>query len=200
MQSIDRKLARVAREIEEAKPKVMSFAEFEQKNHALVDTSFMTPWAYASSAWVTEEDCRQIKGAAQESPMSASVSQEQALTAAPVAAPPSPKFKVGDRVRLVEEPDETGTVIEVMGGGAVRVNLNSAGVGLFRKAQLHWLELLPQQQEGDGWFEHDGSNRNPVPLGKLFMCVQEHIEGERGPFVSESPVWYGRVLRYRVLA
>lgn len=37
MQSIDRKLARCAREIEAAKPKVMSYAEFEKGDHRVRD-------------------------------------------------------------------------------------------------------------------------------------------------------------------
>lgn len=170
--SLDRKLARCAREIEEAKPKGMSFAEFETGDHVEVPDAAMPFFGFDL---VEERDCRQIKGAAQASPKSASASQEQALTAAPVAAPPSrsvpeaaqPKFKVGDRVRHTSSFDPRLHV-----DGKERVILSVEGVRVTyshpdfptQAALEHMLELVPPSpaQDSEGWRKPSDTTGRPL--------------------------------------
>lgn len=101
--SLDRKIARCQREIEAARKPSMAdaCAAF------IANTSVKLP--NGTSTFITEADCRQIKGAAR-----ASTAEKVGTTRPlPEAAPPSPyrelrkkqearKFKVVDRVRSVD--------------------------------------------------------------------------------------------------
>ncbi len=94
MQSIDRKLARLAREIASAKPKGLSFEAFERDAHDFIKTPPREGVAI-SVYHITESDCRQIKGAAQAS-NTATHKQEQVQA----AAPPIPQEAVPPTARM----------------------------------------------------------------------------------------------------
>jgi hypothetical protein len=166
MNSIDRKLARCAREIEAAKPKVMSFEDFETLHHAFPDGTF------------------KIKGAAQSSEPARAVTPRT-----PVAAPPSPKFAKGDRVRKTLVGREHGTFFQLGQLGVVmRVDIEGdvwvlpdgadpKSVGTCNSRES--LELIPSQPKADAdWIEW-GGGKCPVPAGARadvkYRCGSEEL-------------------------
>jgi hypothetical protein len=166
MNSIDRKLARCAREIEAAKPKVMSFSDFEALHHAFPDGTF------------------KIKGAAQASRKTAEVGVARPL---PVAAPPSPKFKVGDRVEIVAKHfciaiGETATVRGVDCDGDLWVvtdvpHPQAVERGLCIGAAK--ARLIPSQPkaDADGWIEWKGG-KCPIPHAKSGGWMRRNRKGD----------------------
>jgi hypothetical protein len=139
MQSIDRKLARVAREIEEAKPKGMSFAEFEHEEHNIVTLGRI--WHYVEAA-----DCRQIK--------------DNCCAQPSVAAPPSHVFSPGDVVEYIREWCVEYGVPSLSGKRHVVKDMGREGIVNFTDGsceEVEALRLIPSEPKAeDGWIEWKG--------------------------------------------
>jgi hypothetical protein len=166
MQSIDRKLARVAREIAaERKPTMAEACEA-----FLLNTSVRLP--DGTHTFLTEADCRQIKGAAKPVGREVAPSGRLADAAPPKSrvdefcaehAGPAP-FKRGDKVTYRPEVDWPGQVRTV---ASVKHEAGQWVVYYADEGYSHDsasnLELLPQQQEGD-WIEWKGGSAYPEAL------------------------------------
>lgn len=197
--SLDRKLARCAREIEEAKPKVMSYAEFEKG----VFVYFRD--ANGAAQYVHAADCRQIKGAAQTKGPAKTAAANGATVATPVAAPPStekpPKFKVGDRVASKKYAEAWPNLVveKFFPDGTVLCTSTNGYRGGF---DISDLELIPSEpKEADGWIPHKGSHC-PIPIGAKYR-YQWYGEGDYPlgsayNLADETDEWHG-ITAYRLV-
>lgn len=148
MNSIDRKLARCAREIEAAKPKGLSIKSFERDIHN---------WAYTRTGELREV-VPSYTGAPQET--------------TPAAPPPStekpPKFKVGDRVR------RTAECMKQYGVGQrehVVARVSACGEKLYWESGVGFdyarnMEIIPSEpKEADGEWIQCGDDMPDLPAG-----------------------------------
>lgn len=175
--SIDRKILRCQREIEAAKPKGLSFEEFEKGSH---------PTRYSATLYgtVSEADCRQIKGAAKETDRPGGEAAPLARRS-PEAAPPSvQKFKPGDRVKTSEE-EGTVFVLERLRTDPDRLfpgqwdAHNDKGRNAVLDPEL--MELIPSPaSETEGWVAHDGGEC-PCPHARV------HVKKRNGRVSSGKP-------------
>lgn len=195
-QSIDRKLARCAREIEAARKPTMA----EACEAFLINTAVNIGGGIYT--FLTEDDCRQIKGAAK---------REQAETGASTpaaqadAAPPSAqKFKPGDRVRLSAEVVRLNrlkqefnlpfVIARIADGNCYDSNGSYAGLDQIEFApepkaedglvvgMPYWCETIWKPcfsvWLGDGnWF---GCTPDAKLLRDLFLCGKSHISYKTG--------------------
>lgn len=133
---------------------------------------------------ITEADCRQIKGSAQDSRKAEKVGGTRP---SPVAAPPTstekpPKFKAGDRVQLTEDPvlspdhrGRRGTVYAIPGRqlyeGCHFVALDGEGKTGRMFSERYLIELIPSEpKEADGWVPYKQGNE--VPDERLAFAIR----------------------------
>lgn len=168
--------------------KVDPILSFNKGDHRLIDTSALTPWAYASSVCITEADCRQVNG------LAGLIRQQQAITKPNFSLDlgsgevkvEEPKFRVGDRVRVLEEGSacylDTVTVSDPARNGhnvwTVMIRTEAGALNFFREADL---ELIPSPPTSDGW-------NGGLVVGKVYLTRPEHSEKEC--FFSRWEGWW----------
>lgn len=170
MNSIDRKLARCAREIEAARPKGLTVEEFEA-----VDLRVIPYGKDGGCVILSEADCRQIKGAPQvlrsESVQAAGATAQHSPVGAPPlsvpeAATEKPKFKVGDRIRSIRQ-GYTGTVKKIAGIAEslwpIHCDMEEGfGDARFDPYEIELLPPIAPTPASSEWVEHKPGDPSPV--------------------------------------
>jgi len=169
--SLDRKMARCAREIEAAKPKGLSFDDFRFLNH-------------------------DIKGAAPES--KSAYAGTLSRPASTDAAPPS-KFKVGDRIRpAYKSAGWTESVVTLVLHNSVVFWIDgNEWLDVFNDVEL--IPPEPKAEDG-GWIAHKPGDPMPVDGSVVVHCKIWDGEPSPAPAQPARVwLWDQAVTGYRVL-